>query len=223
MGTTMKLQPHLLAAALTLGAISTAQAGVIYQSIPDLSVAPSANYCSQCASDGQNIGQFFTLSSSATANTLSFVADNNYDWPTSVTVALFQDGGSNTIGTSVYQNTFSSFASDVNTGNGTDVVTVNLGSVALSAGAYDLFIYNGNNFGFSAFTGSGNLIYRFADAGSGPTTGNGYNHLSGADVGVALSSAVPEPSTWAMLLLGFAGVGFMAFRRKRSGPQFRLA
>jgi len=27
-------------------------------------------------------------------------------------------------------------------------------------------------------------------------------------------SAVPEPSTWAMLLLGFAGIGFMAYRRK---------
>lgn len=27
-------------------------------------------------------------------------------------------------------------------------------------------------------------------------------------------AAVPEPSTWAMMLLGFAGVGFMACRRK---------
>ncbi len=27
-------------------------------------------------------------------------------------------------------------------------------------------------------------------------------------------TAVPEPSTWAMLILGFAGVGFMAYRRK---------
>jgi hypothetical protein len=27
-------------------------------------------------------------------------------------------------------------------------------------------------------------------------------------------AAVPEPSTWAMMILGFAGVGFMAFRRK---------
>jgi hypothetical protein len=26
---------------------------------------------------------------------------------------------------------------------------------------------------------------------------------------------VPEPSTWAMMILGFAGVGFMAYRRKR--------
>jgi hypothetical protein len=29
-----------------------------------------------------------------------------------------------------------------------------------------------------------------------------------------VASAVPEPSTWAMLLLGFAGVGFMAYRRR---------
>jgi hypothetical protein len=25
---------------------------------------------------------------------------------------------------------------------------------------------------------------------------------------------VPEPSTWAMMILGFAGIGFMAYRRK---------
>jgi hypothetical protein len=27
-------------------------------------------------------------------------------------------------------------------------------------------------------------------------------------------AAVPEPSTWAMLILGFLGVGLMAYRRK---------
>lgn len=32
---------------------------------------------------------------------------------------------------------------------------------------------------------------------------------------------VPEPSTWAMLLLGFVGVGFMAYRRK-AHPALRL-
>ena len=26
--------------------------------------------------------------------------------------------------------------------------------------------------------------------------------------------AVPEPSTWAMLILGFASIGFMAYRRR---------
>jgi len=28
-------------------------------------------------------------------------------------------------------------------------------------------------------------------------------------------AAVPEPSTWAMLLLGFAGLGALAYRRNR--------
>jgi hypothetical protein len=31
---------------------------------------------------------------------------------------------------------------------------------------------------------------------------------------IVAMSAVPEPSTWAMMLLGFAGEGFMAYRRK---------
>jgi hypothetical protein len=35
--------------------------------------------------------------------------------------------------------------------------------------------------------------------------------------------AVPEPSTWAMMILGFVGVGFMAYRRKNQGAAFRLA
>jgi hypothetical protein len=34
------------------------------------------------------------------------------------------------------------------------------------------------------------------------------------DVQRTVESAVPEPSTWAMMLLGFAGVGFMAYRRR---------
>jgi hypothetical protein len=29
-------------------------------------------------------------------------------------------------------------------------------------------------------------------------------------------AAVPEPSTWAMMLLGFAGIGFATYRRKRN-------
>jgi hypothetical protein len=33
------------------------------------------------------------------------------------------------------------------------------------------------------------------------------------DVAVAVA-AVPEPSTWAMMILGFAGVSFMSYRRK---------
>jgi len=31
---------------------------------------------------------------------------------------------------------------------------------------------------------------------------------------VTLADAVPEPSTWAMMILGFAGVGFLVYRRR---------
>jgi hypothetical protein len=34
---------------------------------------------------------------------------------------------------------------------------------------------------------------------------------------------VPEPSTWAMMILGFGGVGFMAYRRKRVGSTLKAA
>jgi hypothetical protein len=37
-----------------------------------------------------------------------------------------------------------------------------------------------------------------------------------AGVNLSLTTAVPEPSTWAMMILGFAGVGFMAYRRRNS-------
>jgi hypothetical protein len=38
-----------------------------------------------------------------------------------------------------------------------------------------------------------------------------------------ITAAVPEPSTWAMMILGFFGVGFMAYLRKSRGPALRLA
>ena len=40
---------------------------------------------------------------------------------------------------------------------------------------------------------------------------------------VVITTAVPELSTWAMMILGFCGVGFMAYRRKQNGPALRLA
>jgi PEP-CTERM motif len=44
------------------------------------------------------------------------------------------------------------------------------------------------------------------------TSGGGSIEITrgASDVG-----AVPEPSTWAMMILGFAGVGFMAYRRRK--------
>jgi hypothetical protein len=44
----------------------------------------------------------------------------------------------------------------------------------------------------------------------------GYTILVSDGIGntPTVNAAVPEPSTWAMMILGFAGVGFMAYRRR---------
>ena len=49
----------------------------------------------------------------------------------------------------------------------------------------------------------------------------GYNLVAdgagGFGVDLAFGGAVPEPSTWAMLLIGLAGLGFAGYRRARAG------
>ena len=62
------------------------------------------------------------------------------------------------------------------------------------------------------FTTAGNGTGSFSFSGLGA----GHNPAWAADVVVDNFSvtAVPEPATWAMMILGFMGVGFMAYRRK---------
>lgn len=53
---------------------------------------------------------------------------------------------------------------------------------------------------------------------------DGYTLTISAGIGDSpLVAAVPEPSTWAMMILGFAGVGCMACRRSRKDQGVALA
>jgi hypothetical protein len=54
-------------------------------------------------------------------------------------------------------------------------------------------------------------VFATTNSSFGLTQSQFYDNL---DVGVTFTQAVPEPSTWAMMILGFASVGFMAYRRK---------
>ena len=40
---------------------------------------------------------------------------------------------------------------------------------------------------------------------------------------ITVSAAVPEPSTWAMMILGFAGIGYMTYRRRNQNAPLRVA
>jgi hypothetical protein len=75
----------------------------------------------------------------------------------------------------------------------------------------------------SVVTSGGQSVSAYVSAGTLFVNWEGQGFTSGDTVTINFAGAVPEPSTWAMLLLGFAGVGFMAYRRKQNGPQLRLA
>jgi hypothetical protein len=84
------------------------------------------------------------------------------------------------------------------------------------AGSRSVLALNLNS-NYSGTVALGASTHEFAFHFSRGGSGFGRSPYFGID-GVSLVqqqvSAVPEPSTWAMMLLGFAGVGFIAYRRK---------
>jgi hypothetical protein len=74
--------------------------------------------------------------------------------------------------------------------------------------------------GFEAKPGTGELIKTIRIDGLGA----GFDYFKQLGFGYQPDNtpAVPEPSTWAMMMLGFFGVGFLAYRRKNQG-RVRLA
>jgi len=72
---------------------------------------------------------------------------------------------------------------------------------------------NSENIGFAAFSDGGLFNPTVAAIYSIDliTKDHNGNRLASVDIQV---NAVPEPSTWAMMILGFCGLGFMAHRRR---------
>ena len=71
------------------------------------------------------------------------------------------------------------------------------------------------HFGFNVTSSNGIRI-------SWQATSNLNVAIDNIDYALTSVGPVPEPSTWAMMLLGFAGVGFMAYRRARKGDRLAL-
>ena len=79
------------------------------------------------------------------------------------------------------------------------------------------FLNGGSIFGNLGFNPSINNTYRF-DLTSGENTLTTF-----AKVGEGAIGAVPEPSTWALMLLGFAAVGFTMRRSKETSVRVKFA
>ena len=122
--------------------------------------------------------------------TLALAADKNVD-PVSTDFFLkvvFTDPGN---GGSTFDATLTGM---LNPGNGNGTVTINFGGAQLitfAGGSFNLTVDD-------LFLTKTNL--------SDPITG----HISNV-----VMDGVPEPSTWAMMILGFAGIGYVSYQRKR--------
>jgi hypothetical protein len=93
------------------------------------------------------------------------------------------------------------------TGNG---LTATATELSFNFASGDTFEITGAGGSFELTTGQAEL-----HAGNSGTGGRNESTI--------LASAVPEPSTWAMMILGFCGLGFMAYRRKQSESAFSVA
>jgi PEP-CTERM motif len=161
----------------------------------------------------------------------------------------FTDGGSNTgSGSFTYDNTtdlVSSFSGNYD-GNALTFYNALTPPVQVSGGNLvyhgvpnthgadyifdDLFPITVNGILTSTGSGAGQVFYDISLDSPGATqvdffsiTPTGAYVVDDGTFTTTQVAAVPEPSTWAMMLLGFAGVGFMAYRRKQNEPALRLA
>jgi hypothetical protein len=69
------------------------------------------------------------------------------------------------------------------------------------------------------FTGTGNVT-AFRGIGTGSSTVNLTPNQAGAP---PIGAPVPEPATWAMMMLGFGGLGYTLRRRPTVGARIRFA
>jgi hypothetical protein len=74
--------------------------------------------------------------------------------------------------------------------------------------------------GFQGSTGS--AFVNFSTNGTDKITSAVFTSTQAAFEIDSITTAVPEPSTWALLMIGFAGLGFLGYRRSNRGS-FRFA
>ena len=153
----------------------------------------------------------FTLPTTATVTGVTFGGwtdpddvITSVDWGIAATPDSFADDGTAAVTAGPYlgQNIY-----------GYDIYTYSfsISPTSLAAGTYYLTLQN-------AVATNGDPAYW--DENDGPSTAleNPVGSI-GSESFSETSAAVPEPSTWAMMLLGFAGLGYAGFRRARAAAQ----
>lgn len=141
--------------------------------------------------------------------------------------------GSCAAGDYIYSSSISEFSLSVHSSSGSILQSLSSNTPGVSFGSYGSSFLRLDGSGnvtnwFLYLDGNGSQtpqIYTMKDALGPPsfTMDYGYNYFCDTTYvnlldtpGTWQVSAVPEPSTWAMLILGFLGVGFTQYRRRHA-------
>ena len=175
------------------------------------------------------VAQDFLLTQNSTLESFfynAFTVPNSTLPVTAVNVSIYGDSGG-TIGPLIYGGSFSVASQSITGGSGQYDFTeygVNLPSWSLAAGSY----FVGLNVAPRQWDMHWSIPVNPALPGLNFSSSDGgtsfqsyaYNHAFRFE-GISIA-AVPETSTWAMMIVGFVGLSFMAYRRRRQAT-LRLA
>lgn len=166
-------------------------------------------------------GVTYTPSLGAAVVTNSFLTSTSPNGLGSTSFGFF--GADETL-TIMFSSAITAFALDINTfatNSGDYEATVNDGSGSVVPSLLDVFP-NTETGQFIGFTDSSPFTSVVISPVSDPGTGGGHCASSTCSYtvdtlvyGDAAALSTPEPATWAMMLLGFAGLGFAGYRASR--------
>jgi hypothetical protein len=217
------------AAFAALSMAGAASADVIYNNPIVINGLGDCSFSTTCAASvgrgDEFAAQRFTLTSAAVVTGASF---SEYDLGTTPTDAnwgfLVADGAGGLPGTILAAGSDTITSSVVIGSIGGLSVSQNffgVGPIALSPGTY-YFALQAVSSVFATYLGQGADMTGAAESNDGGVTwafgyenGAGGDQLGGVAVELFGPSTVPEPAAWAMMLVGFAGLGAALRRRAR--------
>jgi len=197
----MKLGPLIIAISLACP-VGVTKADVLYTSSA-FAYANNPNLNSWCSSCNgtYHVYDLFTLSTNSTVTGTNFAVQSSYGPPDRVIDITIWDSSLTNL---LYAETVSSYGR-VELGNDVAMISSTISGINLDAGSYYMGWYDPVAMGIPGYIGDGSGSMFQSDGGSG----SGDYVAAFQVIGV-----VPEPETYAMLLVGLGLIGFVARRRK---------
>jgi hypothetical protein len=199
--------------AMIAGLAPAASASTLYQSIPDLTVPAYGYFVSNGVT--HRVFDTFTLGSNSTVQSVTFAIEKNFS-NAGVSIWSIASGFP---GTQLFSQYFTrdQFASAVGgPSDATEIVTVNLASLSLNAGTYDISFYNPTNLDplwVALFVNAGGQAVFLPDPIGQVPAGRSAGFILNGTTAVA---ATPLPAALPLLVSALGGLGFVGWRRRKA-------